>query len=310
MTISAEQQRRIEHTVACHDAATIPKVPEAGQVMVRAGQRLQVMHNGVLVEADTYYGEWMTELITQLKGHHEPQEEAVFHQVVMRLRADTPAPTMVELGAFWGYYSLWFQHALPGGSCVLIEPDPTNLAVGRRNFTLNGATATFLDACVGNRHGALVPFRCESDGLVRTRRCVTVDGVIKDLRLERVDVLLCDTQGAELTAVRGAAQSLLAGRLRFLFLSTHHHSISGDPLLHQKALHAVQNAGAHVIAEHTVSESHSGDGLIVASFDARDRNLAVPISYGRARNSLFGELEYDLAATAEWSARGTKAVDR
>jgi len=49
-----------------------------------------------------------------------------------------------------------------------------------------------------------------------------------------------------------------------------------------------------VIAEHTVGESYSGDGLIAVSFDERDRDMAVAISHARTKESLFGELEVDL----------------
>jgi hypothetical protein len=50
-----------------------------------------------------------------------------------------------------------------------------------------------------------------------------------------------------------------------------------------------------VIAEHSVSESCSGDGLIFASADPRDADLSVEVSHVRSRDSLFGEPEYELA---------------
>src|SRR3546814_773907 len=78
----------------------------------------------------------MEEIIRSLRGHHERQEEAVFHAMTERLR-DEPEPRMIEFGAFWSYYSLWFLHALPGGLAVGIEPDPANLDVGLRNAALN-----------------------------------------------------------------------------------------------------------------------------------------------------------------------------
>jgi len=94
-------------------------------------------------------------------------------------------------------------------------------------------------------------------------------------------------------------------------VSTHHHLISGSPVTHQKALQLILECGGHVIAEHTVDESFSGDGLIVASFDDGDRGMAVPISYARARDSLFGELEWDLDAMtdsrSDWQARAEAA---
>lgn len=51
----------------------------------------------------------------------------------------------------------------------------------------------------------------------------------------------------------------------------------------------------HVLAQHTVTESYSGDGLIVASFCASDRNIQpIELSRNCPTNSLFRELEFDL----------------
>jgi hypothetical protein len=47
--------------------------------------------------------------------------------------------------------------------------------------------------------------------------------------------------------------------------------------------------GGHVFCEHSVSESFSGDGLIVASFFSCDRGLEFPdISRNQPETSLFG----------------------
>ena len=112
-TFSADELRRIAITTAVRDTDAIPKVADAGEVKVHDGQRVQVMHNGVLVEEDCYNGAWTTEIIRRLRGHHEPQEEFAFHTVVERLRSDTQGATMVELGSFWAYYSLWLKAADP-----------------------------------------------------------------------------------------------------------------------------------------------------------------------------------------------------
>ena len=98
--------RRVEITVAVRDTDAIPKVPDAGEVRDQDGQRIQVMHNGVLIEEGCYYGAFMTEIIRRLRGHHEPQEELVFHRIIERLAAEAGEKAMVELGAFWSYYSM------------------------------------------------------------------------------------------------------------------------------------------------------------------------------------------------------------
>ncbi|MBV9808709.1 MAG: FkbM family methyltransferase [Solirubrobacterales bacterium] len=294
------EERRIEITSAVRDTDPIPKVPRAGDVEERNGTRVQIMHNGVVVEEGCYWGDWTTEIVRRLRGHHEPQEEAVFHVLVERLREDTPAPVMLELGSFWAYYSLWLKRAIPATRCLMLEPDPNNLAIGQRNFSLNGVTGEFIHAPVTREHGAPVRMATESDGVVRRFRGLSVDGLIADKGLERIDLLLSDVQGAELDALLGATRAMQERRIRFFVISTHHHSISRDPLTHQKCLRVLEEAGAHVIAEHSVPESCSGDGLIAASLDPRDADLHVDITVVRARDSLFGELEWDLAAAQNW----------
>lgn len=302
------EERRIAITTAVRDTDPIPKVPNAGAVEQRNGTRVQVMHNGVVIEEGCYYPDWTTEIIRSLRGHHEPQEEAAFHVLVERLREEGGAPVMLELGSFWAYYSLWLKHAVPETRCILVEPDRKHLETGRRNFALNGVSGEFIHAAVGRRHNDSVRLVLESDGMAHRVRGVTVDGLLDDYGVERLDVLLSDVQGAELDVLRGAREAIRDRRIRFFVVSTHHHSHSGDPLTHQRCLRFLQDAGAYVVAEHSVPESCSGDGLIVASLDPRDADLHIEVSVVRSRDSLFGELEWDLAAAKDLRRRARGAA--
>lgn len=298
--------RRVLMTVSCRDTDRLPKVSDAGQVQVRDGQAVQVMHNGLLIEEGCYYGEWTTEIIRCLAGHHEPQEEVVFDAVVSRLASlDIDRPTIIELGSFWAYYSLWFCHVLNGARAIAMEPDPTWLDVGRRNARLNGLADRFqfLQGAVGAEPGEPMPFRTES-----THEDVSVvqhdlASLMSAYGLSGVDLVMVDIQGAETVLLERARPILTAGNVRFLIVSTHHQSISGDPLTHQRALDLLRDCGAHIIAEHTVRESYSGDGLIAATFDPGQRDLTVSVSHARARESLYGEPEYELAALDRKVAR-------
>jgi FkbM family methyltransferase len=293
---SEPEQRRIDLTVAVRDTDAIPKVPDAGQVIERDGIPVQVMHNGIVVREGCYYGAWMTEIIRQLRGHHEPQEELAFHTVIERLASDTPEPTMVELGSFWAYYSLWTKRAIPAARLILVEPDAANLEVGRQNLELNGVEASaILHAAIGSVHDVTVTLPWESDGRWHKTRQISIDGLMSERRLERIDLLLCDVQGAEVAALRGASRALAERRVRFLVISTHHHQITGDPLTHQRCLQLMRDVGVHIIAEHSASESCSGDGLIAASTDPRDDDLHAAVTIMRSSDTLFGELEWDLA---------------
>jgi FkbM family methyltransferase len=294
------EQRRIALTIAVRDTDTIPKVPNAGEVTVHDGVPVQIMHNGILVGEGCYYGAWMTEVIRQLRGHHEPQEELAFHTILKRLAGDTQTPTVVELGSFWAYYSLWAKHDIPAARLTLVEPDAGNLAVGRRNLELNGMeAASMINAAVGDEHGTTVTLIWDSDEQAHAIRQVTVDGLMEDQRMEKIDLLLCDVQGAEVAMLQGAIRALREKRVRFIVISTHHHRITRDPLTHQRCMKILREAGAHFIAEHSASESCSGDGLIAVSMDGRDGDLKADVSIVRSRDTLFGELEWELAET-QW----------
>jgi FkbM family methyltransferase len=277
------------------DCDPIPKVDGAGEIV----DGVQLMHNGVRVVAGGYYGDWMAEIIRQLRGHHEPQEELVIHNILARLGKDTHAPVIVELGAFWAYYALWALHVAPAASAILVEPDPQNLEIGRRNFALNGRSGTFIHAAVGGGNEPAMEFTAESDQIKRETDVLGLDEVMTRGGAEHVDLLMLDVQGAETAFLHGAKSRLTAGTVRFLVASTHHHGISGDALTHERCLRILLDAGAHVIVEHPVYESCSGDGLIAVSFDERDRDMTVEVRRIPARNSLFGEPLEDLAAAHE-----------
>jgi FkbM family methyltransferase len=284
---------RVDMTSRCRDSDILPRVANAGAVETFRGQTVQVMHNGVRMVAGGYYGDWTVEIIRRLRGCHEPQEERVFWEAMKRL---PPAPIMVELGAFWAYYTCWFLKDRPGGRAYCVEPDPNNLTIGQANLQLNHASATCVHAAVQAVPTRPRPFVCESDGVIRRIPRVSVDSLVHDHGIPRIDVLLSDIQGAETAMLEGCREVIRANKLRFLFVSTHHHSISGDPLTHQKCLARVRELGGHVFAEHTIAESFSGDGLIAASFAAEDRALPViPLSHNRAATNMWRETEHDLA---------------
>jgi hypothetical protein len=281
------EARRVRLTASCRDGDALPKVGNAGCIEDWRGQQVQVMHNGVLIEQGSYVGPWMTEIIRTLRGHCEPQKELVFAGILDRLRSNgVGRPTAIELGGFGFYYLLWLLKDFPEASVVAMDPDPGNLDVGRRNFALNARTGVFV-------HGVLGP----DAGQLDLATLMTYG------EMDRVDLVSCDAQGGEQHVFAQAEQLLRAGRVRFAVVSTHHHSISGDPLTHQNLLRFFTDLGAHVIAEHTVGESYSGDGLIAVSFDPRDRDLTVEVSRARAGDSLFGDLEHDLAAALERDRR-------
>ena len=193
----------------------------------------------------------MLNLLTENRGVHEPQEERAFAEA---LRYVPPESCMIELGAYWGFYSLWFAAVVPEARIFLIEPSFGNLRSARVNFGRAGRTAVVEQAYVGATEG-------RSPG---GTPIVTVNGFCQRWKLENVAVLHADIQGAEAEMLRGADHSG-PHRIGLCFISTHSNE------LHAECVGLLQGYGYQILASVELAESFSEDGLIVA---ARPREAA------------------------------------
>jgi hypothetical protein len=234
-------QRRIELVVTCPDGADIPRVERAGAIV---GSQ-QVMHNGIRVLAGGYYGAPVREMLRRSRGIHEPQEERVFAKILEEIR---PGATMIELGAYWGYYSLWFAHAVSNARCVLVESHPLNINVGRYNLTRSGVDAAFVEAYAGQTVGRA------KDGTPTT----TVDRLLEEFRISQLAILHSDIQGAEADMLRGAMNAFRGRRIDYVFISTHSNAV------HQECEAILRGVDYHVITSIDLDGTFSEDGLIVA----------------------------------------------
>jgi len=295
-SLPAAAQVRIAVTLACRDSDGIPKVRGAGRIFELDGEQVQLMHDGTLVEAGGYYGTWMSRIIAGLHGHHEPQEELVFHSLLGHVR---PGTLFVELGAYWAFYTNWYLGVVPGSRAVCVEPEAAHLDAGRRNLALNGRDAVLIRAAVGEDYGPATGVGPEDAAGVE---CLNMLALEERIDRDPIELLHMDVQGAETGFIRSMRRSEAARRIRFLVVSTHHESISGSASTHDDCLEELRSQGAVVLAEHSVAESFSGDGLIVASLNARDRWLQLP-PMSRAPAEL-SDLIWESAGLAQAAAPG------
>ena len=285
-TYPLELEERVYMTCVCRDADQIPKVADAGKVLNVNGMRVQIMHEGTRVIAGGYNGEWMERIITNLRGHHEPQEELIFHHLLQHVRQ---ASLIVELGSFWAYYTNWYLGAVKGSSAVCIEPDALSMDCGLQNLALNGRKAHCINACVGAEFHKAVSLQRESDHALVSVPCHNMDSLMATIGRRPIEMLHIDVQGAELPFLGAMGRAAKEGLLRFIVVSTHHKSISESQTTHMDCVRELIRMGATILAEHSVEESFSGDGLIAASFLESDRDLKLPaVSRNAASASLFG----------------------
>jgi len=214
----------------------IERVPKAGMVenglvYLQNGHRVPVAGTG------SYYGEFSAILVIN-RGVHEPLEEYVFQEV---LKLAPPAPVMLELGAYWGHYSMWLKKTRPAARVIMVEPEAQNLAAGKSNFALNALQGEFLQGFVGT--GAF-----------------EVDRFMADKHLEHLDILHSDIQGFEVEMLDGAKATLEKHRAGYVFVSTHSQE------LHQQVLARLRALGYRVeVSSDFEHETTSFDGLVFAS---------------------------------------------
>ena len=118
---------------------------------------------------------------------------------------------MLELGAYWGHYSMWLKSFRPEARVILVEPNGTRLAAGVRNFSKNGFVGEFIQSMVGRGY-------LEIDYFLRSR-CLT-----------HLDILHADIQGYECEMVEGCQNSLRQQIIDYVFISTHSQDIHKDVL--------------------------------------------------------------------------------
>lgn len=236
------------------DCAEIPKVPDAGKCFTDQQGGYQLMHNGIKIKLGSYYDDLNKVIIEKLQGHHEPQEELVFYKVLERLPEN---PVMIEVGSYWGYYSLWFKKEKPSGMVYLIEPLDKHLVAGKENFKVNGMRGEFLKAYAGATSKPPHTLKMEGE-IVKDVEKITVDDFMARYKISYVDVLHVDVQGAEFELLKGANTLLDKGNFSYIFLSTH------GAQVHDDCLALLAKYGLHIIASHTRAESFTTDGLIVA----------------------------------------------
>ena len=246
-------EQRIKLTSSCTDCEFIPKVHNAGQVVYQEGNKLQTMFNGLKIHYDSYHSPWMNQIISNLNGHHEPQEELVFYHLMKLLPNDA---NMIELGCAWAYYSMFFKSMAGAGLNICIEPNSEKLAKGIANVTLNNFDLdrfNFLRGFIGDRYEVGARF-VDWDGTESWMPQYSIEKLISDSDAY-FDIIHSDIQGAELDMLNGAISVL--DRIGFFVISTH-----GDK--HPKCKHFLTKHDFTILVEHSIEESVSADGLILA----------------------------------------------
>lgn len=149
------------------------------------------------------------------------------HELEILLREAKNATVIFDIGANIGWYTLHLARAIAprGGRVVAFEPIPRTFAALRDNVRLNDieGVATLRNVGLGERAGEVefyLPavtgsvaasqrplFEAQANEKIRAR-IERLDDVVRDLGVDRLDLLKCDIEGGELLMLRGGLETI------------------------------------------------------------------------------------------------------
>jgi hypothetical protein len=167
--------------------------------------------------------------------------------------------TMIELGSYWAFYTIWFNKMIKNAKNYCIEPDIECLQVGMMNCAINEVQADFTNAFVGKNN-------------------INVATFTRDKHIEYIDILHSDIQGYEMEMLADIGGLLDECKIRYLFISTH------SDKLHYDAIAFLKAHNYRIIASADCdTETFCYDGIIVACHAS---NMDIPcISLGNRKHT-------------------------
>ena len=230
--------KRIEKVKISSDNARINKVANAGQL--KSGKL--TMHNGLLIAPLSYYGAPMLRMFMENESVHEPQEEFVFQEVLKTIKKGS---VMMELGCYWGFYSMWFADKIEGNRNFLID-NHDGVTRAEANFAMNCLNATFMEGYIGK------------DDANSDISITNVDRICKDQKIDFIDVLHSDIQGFEMEMLQTMPETVKKRAIGYIFISTH------SKELHYGCIDWLKENNYMILCHSDLENSFSEDGLVVA----------------------------------------------
>ncbi|MCX6901177.1 MAG: FkbM family methyltransferase [Verrucomicrobia bacterium] len=130
---------------------------------------------------------------------------------------------VVDGGGCWGDTALYFaRKAGPSGRVFTFEFTPTNLGIMRKNLALNPSLESrveVVERALWDRSGVSLGYTENGPGtklaedkkeaMARTAVTMSIDDLVTEEHLPMIDFIKMDIEGAELTALKGARETML-----------------------------------------------------------------------------------------------------
>jgi FkbM family methyltransferase len=136
---------------------------------------------------------------------------------------DVPAETILDLGAYQGYYSMYAYVKYPDAVIYSFEPLPDNYLQLKKNIEFNklGSDRLKLFNVAISESAGKVSLHMNDDakmgssivyktGKAMEVPAVTISEIIRSNRIEKIDILKVDIEGAEYRVFRGADDDVMS----------------------------------------------------------------------------------------------------
>lgn len=151
---------------------------------------------------------------------------------------------ILDIGASIGWYSCKMSDLVgETGKIIAIEPNPDNFYYLKKNIEKNNLK-NIIPLNIGvwsskrkmnltsNKYGSLLEYLQKSDDLKYCQSKInvelnTIDNIVLDLKLEKINLIKMDIEGAEIEAIKGAKNALTRSKNICLIFSAYHKDISG-----------------------------------------------------------------------------------
>lgn len=173
-----------------------------------------------------------------------------FEKIVLELKEQKlETYSMVELGSNQAYYSLLFKAMLidRNVNSIMVEPYEPYLERGIEHFKINNYPSIFINKSIGKEWVAHhTNFELET---------ISVDEIVKEYNIKKLDILHSDIDGAEITMLQGSEYSLSNKIINYAFILTH------GIETHAECLNLISKYDYKILIDHR--EQNIGDDSLI-----------------------------------------------
>ena len=142
----------------------------------------------------------------------------IWRECCYQVQATSDPEWIIDAGANAGYATRWFAETFPTAKVIAIEPDPDNVELLRRNteglanviivpgaLAATAGTATLVDVGEGPWSMRVGEAGAGAGEVVGSVPCVTVESLLMEHGIERIDYFKVDIEGGEIELFEGAS---------------------------------------------------------------------------------------------------------